>query len=89
VYRTRISPKWGSLTIAKVRYQPHKTWVTSWVTHDAPIELPRKIGLGYRKIRGKAAAGPHTVALLGPEFDFARYFQHRAISPSCPSNGSC
>jgi hypothetical protein len=40
VYRTRISPKLRSLTIAQVRYQPDIFGVTLGVTEDARIELP-------------------------------------------------
>lgn len=41
----------------KVRYQPHKTWVTSWVTRDASIELPRKIQFSVRTLWKKLALG--------------------------------
>jgi hypothetical protein len=41
VYRTRIGPKWRSLTIGKVRYQPDIFGVTLGVTLDALSELPQ------------------------------------------------
>jgi hypothetical protein len=41
-----------------------KTWVTSWVTHDAPIELPRKIELECQEISEKAGTWSHAIALL-------------------------
>ena len=72
MYRTRISLKSCSLTIDKVRYQPHKTWVT----HDAPIELPRKIELACQEIIEKADTCLHAIALL----DLIRF--HARISTS-------
>jgi hypothetical protein len=80
VYRTRISPKRRSLTIAKVRYQPHKAWVTSWVTHDAPIELPRKIELGCQEISEKADTWSHAIALLDLYSISRAEFEHPTTS---------
>ena len=44
--------------------QPRKTWVTSWVTHGAPIELPRKLELERQEITEKAGTWSHAIALL-------------------------
>jgi hypothetical protein len=41
VYRTRIGPKWRSLTIGKVRYQPDIFGVTLGVTLGPELQLPR------------------------------------------------
>jgi hypothetical protein len=71
-----LGPRRRSLAIAKVRCQPRKTWVT----YDAPIELPRKIELGCQEIIEKAATWSHAIALLDLYSISRAEFEHPTTS---------
>ena len=58
-----------------------RVWVNSWVTHDALIELPRKIEFECQEITEKSWCLVTRNCFTGPVFDSAP-FQYRKMSPA-------
>jgi|SRR5271166_3487259 len=61
-----------------------KTWVTSWVTHDVPIELPGNIEFGCQEISEKAGTWSPAIALVDLYSISRAEFEHSATSARAP-----